>query len=117
MTFDRAPARLAGADEVIVDEEKVRDYLLSREHPVGRFKASVFESLGYQRDAWQALQRDLAVHARTGTVLGTTSSPFGDKHMVGGTLIGPNGRSGRFVSVWLVAAPGVAPRLITAYPE
>lgn len=41
---------LPGAEEAIVDDAKVRDYLLSREHPVGRFKATFFSGLGYTRD-------------------------------------------------------------------
>jgi Domain of unknown function (DUF6883) len=32
---------------------KLRDYLLSRLHPVGRFKAPFFASLGYGADNWQ----------------------------------------------------------------
>ena len=40
---------LPGADRAIVDAAKVRDYLLSPEHPVGRFKAVFFGALGYTR--------------------------------------------------------------------
>ncbi|MFO0327747.1 MAG: DUF6883 domain-containing protein, partial [Gemmatimonadota bacterium] len=38
---------------------KVRDYLLSPEHPVGRFKARVFAAAGYRREAWQQLREEL----------------------------------------------------------
>jgi hypothetical protein len=34
--------KLPGADHAIVDGAKARDYLLSPEHPVGRFKAVFF---------------------------------------------------------------------------
>ena len=50
---------LPNADRAVVDAAKVRDYLLSSEHPVGRFKAAVFASAGYQRDNWEILQVDL----------------------------------------------------------
>lgn len=33
-----------------VDERKIHDYLLSSEHPIGRFKAAFFRSLGYTRE-------------------------------------------------------------------
>ena len=36
-------------ERAIVEPEKIRDYLLSRAHPVGRIKAAFFESLGFPR--------------------------------------------------------------------
>ena len=42
--------KLPNADAATVDDAKVRDYLLSPEHPVGRFKARVFRSAGYRRE-------------------------------------------------------------------
>lgn len=44
---------LPNADRAIVDPAKVRDYLLSASHPVGRFKAAFFLSLGYSEDRWE----------------------------------------------------------------
>ncbi len=38
--------RLPGGHQVRIEERKVRDYLLSATHPVGRFKARVFASAG-----------------------------------------------------------------------
>jgi hypothetical protein len=46
--------KLPGADRAIVDAAKVRDYLLSPEHPVGRFKAVFFGALGYTSRAMAA---------------------------------------------------------------
>jgi hypothetical protein len=37
---------LPRAEDAVVEPAKLRDTLLSREHPVGRFKAAFFESLG-----------------------------------------------------------------------
>ncbi len=39
--------KLPAADRALVDPAKARDYLLSPAHPVGRYKAYVFFSLGY----------------------------------------------------------------------
>jgi hypothetical protein len=55
----QALTMLPAAEHAIVDAAKVRDYLLSHEHPVGRFKAAFFESLGYTLSDWMRLQRDL----------------------------------------------------------
>ena len=47
------------AELAVVDPAKVRDYLLSPEHPVGRFKATFFGSIGYSRDDWDLLVANL----------------------------------------------------------
>jgi hypothetical protein len=50
---------LPNADEAVIDPEKLRDYLLSTEHPHGRFKARVFGALGFRADRWQELESAL----------------------------------------------------------
>jgi hypothetical protein len=37
---------LPGVDAAVVDPAKIRDYLLSDSHPVGRFKCTFFVVLG-----------------------------------------------------------------------
>ena len=46
--------RLPDGKRAIIDSDKLRDYVLSQGHPVGRFKAAFFASLGYEIDNWQA---------------------------------------------------------------
>ena len=48
---------LPQAEHAVVDAAKVRDYLLSHEHPVGRFKAVFFETLGYSQADWTQFRR------------------------------------------------------------
>ena len=47
---------LSNAEHAIIDLEKLRDYLLSHEHPHGRFKARFFNALGFRSDQWQELE-------------------------------------------------------------
>jgi hypothetical protein len=42
--------RLPNADRAVVEEAKVRDYLLSPTQPVGRFKSVFFVALGFSAD-------------------------------------------------------------------
>ncbi len=100
----------------VVREEKVRDYLLSNEHPVGRFKAAFFRALGYARSDWPRLRSDLLGHGRRGVVVSETESPFGTKYEVRGRIRGPNGREGNVVSIWMIRRGESSPRLVTAYP-
>ena len=107
---------LPAAERAHIDPAKVRDYLLSAVHPVGRFKAVVFQALGYRADGWERLRDDLLALARTTEAVPGQASAFGQKYEVSGTLRGPNGREAKFTCVWLVPVDDGAPRFITAFP-
>jgi hypothetical protein len=107
---------LPAIERAIVDPAKVRGYLLSSVHPVGRFKAVVFSALGYRTEAWEVLRDDLLALARDGAAIPGQISVYGQKYEVSGTLHGPSGRQARITSVWLVPVGGEAPRFITAFP-
>jgi hypothetical protein len=108
---------LPNAAIAVVEASKVREYLLSPSHPIGRFKATVFNALGYEQPDWPRLRDDLLLHGRSGQARLAEATQYGQKYVVSGNVTGPNGRSGRLVSVWLVASEGSAPRFLTAYPE
>lgn len=108
--------KLPGVQQAIVDEAKVRDYLLSLEHPIGRFKAMFFGALGYTRDQWQRLQQDLLQLGQSGTAEEDQGSAFGQKYKVRGILEGPSGGRAEIVTVWIVLDGEAAPRLVTAFP-
>ena len=69
--------RLPRAECAIVDAAKLRDYLLSPTHPIGRFKAAFFVSLGYSHEAWQTLAADLRSHATQHPANASEKSPYG----------------------------------------
>lgn len=108
---------LPNVAQCIVEPTKMRDYLLSMAHPVGRFKAVVFVALGYSAENWQVLADDLLVLARTETAREGQPSPFGQKYEVSGKLTGPNGRSATVTTVWMLKPDESSPRFITAFPE
>lgn len=107
---------LPHADEAVVEPRKLRDYLLSHAHPVGRFKAAFFASAGYSQDGWGTLSADLQAHAVTGDVIRVAATTFGTKYEVSGHLTGPNGKAVGVVSVWIILEGEDVPRFITAYP-
>lgn len=107
---------LPGAERAVVDPAKVRDYLLSSSHPVGRFKAQFFVGLGYSEKRWEALAAALGRHAVNGTVTNEERSPYGRKFEVRGKLLGPSGRSAEVVSIWILLGGADAPRFVTAFP-
>lgn len=109
--------RLPEADRVVIDSRKLRDYLLSLEHPVGRFKAVFFARLGFTQERWQVFDRRLREIAVGNEAEDTERTDHGQKYVVRATLTGPAGRSARIVTVWIVLNHETAPRFVTAYPE
>ena len=51
--------KLAQADQAVIDPRKLHGYLLSTDHPLGRFKVWFFGRLGYSADRWQRLESEL----------------------------------------------------------
>lgn len=108
--------KLANPERAVVDPAKVRDYLLSPEHPVGRFKAAVFAAAGYERADWPRLQTDLRATAHLDAVA-LEPTPFGQKYVVAAMLQAPRRRDFAVRVVWLVRRGEGFPRLVTAYPR
>lgn len=109
--------KLPNHNSALIDSAKVRDYLLSPEHPVGRFKATFFAAIGYKRDEWQKLSSDLLEIAKTGDALSGPANQYGRKYEVHGTLLGVGDRAAAVVTVWIVLANETSPRFVTAYPR
>ena len=106
-----------GADRAVVEPRKLRDYLLSPAHPVGRFKATFFASLAYTQDTWGVLSADLRDQAASGEAHPVGPSPYGQKYEVNGTLIGPTGKEAEVVTVGIILTGEDFPRFVTAFPR
>ena len=103
------------AENAIVTEDKLCDYLLNPWHPVGGPKAAWFASLGYTRENWFELRCDLLEIAATCEDFVAKPSPYGVKYETIG-IVGTKGhRPGMVVAVWIVEENS-PPRLVTAYP-
>jgi hypothetical protein len=107
---------LPNPEKAFIAREKIDAYLLSAAHLVGRHKAVFFGSLGYAQDEWQILERDLREFAGR-EAQPTIETQYGKKYEVRGTITGPNGRTARIVTAWIVRNGEDFPRFITAHPE
>jgi hypothetical protein len=105
-------ARLA-----LIPVEKLRDYVLSPTHPIGRFKAVFFAQLGFTRPAWQDLERALREQHLSASATLVETTAFGRKYRVAAPLTGPAGRTASVVSVWIIPLESPTPRLVTLYPS
>ncbi len=112
----RVGMKLPHADDVRIDERKVRGYLLSETHPVGRFKARVFAALGFDDSAAQAFIGELRRLAAGGDISEMVETPFGQKYAVPGDLQGPLGTA-PVLTVWFLERGQERVRLVTVRPR
>jgi len=110
-------ASVPNADRAVVEDAKIRDYLVSPTHPVGRFKAAFFSSIGFSAANWQELRDEILALLTTRPASPGLPSPHGNKYEVHGTITGPEGAKAEIVSVWMVRYGEDYPRFITAYPR
>jgi hypothetical protein len=107
---------IPNADLATIDPAKLRDYLLSATHPIGRFKARVFAALGFTSDRWEELAEALRIQHLTQDATPASPTVLGRKYTIRAILNGPAGESAHVVSIWFIPAGGDVPRFVTAYP-
>jgi len=108
--------RLPNAENAVIDPEKLRDYLLSPSHPVGRFKAAFFASLGYAQENWKQFEADLRRQHLPKDAILHRETAYGKKYEIRGRIRGPAGKTREIISVWIILADEDVPRFVTAYP-
>ena len=108
--------KLPNSENVRIDERKVRGYLLSRSHPIGRFKARVFAALGFDETNAPAFVAEIRRVAASTEVDGVEDFEFGRKYTVLGELNGPGG-SARVLTVWFQPRGEADVRLVTVVPR
>ncbi len=80
--------KLPNADKAIIPPEKLRDYILSSSHPVGKFKAAFFQNLGYTSDNWQQLEAGIRSIINDYDALVGEKTEYGLKYEVRGIIKG-----------------------------
>ena len=109
--------RIPNADQAAIEPAKLYGYLLAPSHPIGRFKAAFFLSLGYTSDNWRRLEVDLRSQHLSQEATPEAPAMYGRKYTIRARLEGPLGVSADTVSVWVVRTGEEFPRFVTAYPE
>ncbi len=108
--------KLPNPDKLVVEREKIVDYLLNPAHRFGASKAWFFARFGFRLKEWERLAEAFREHGRTHEVAEVRETGFGPRYSVEGNLNTPRGRSPRVRTVWQTDQGTVAPRLISAYP-
>ena len=108
---------LPARERLLVEREKIVDYLLNPDHRYGVAKARFFGAFGFRREACEVFRDALCEHGRRWEVRTATETGFGSRYEVLGELNTPDGRRPQVCTVWQIDAGQTVPRLITAYPS
>jgi hypothetical protein len=106
--------RLPNAERALVEERRVREYLLNREHESGGSKARFFIAHGFALGAWELLSASLIIHAGENTVTRATQTEWGTRYTVECNCPTPDDRNPCIRTVWQM--DNDVPRLLTAIP-
>lgn len=105
--------KLPGSHNAIIEIEKLRDYSLSPDHPVGKHKAKVFEAaLGLRQEHAVEIQECLLGAATSYDCLATKSTMHG-QHYEMDFMLTRDGRSALVRAVWIIRHDEKSPRLVT----
>lgn len=109
-------ALLPNYEYAIIECVKLRDYILSPTHPIGKFKANFFSQAGYTPESWERLERDIREQHLSKDPKEGKPSPFGKKYEITAPLKGPKSVI-TVTSVWIILNGEEVPRLITLIPR
>lgn len=109
--------RILNYERAIIEPEKLKDYVLSNTHPIGRFKATLFQQMGYAETNWEQFAEDIrAQHLALEAELGEKTK-YGQKYIITRNFKGPSGKAMKLKSIWIILTGEDFPRFITIYPE
>jgi filamentous hemagglutinin len=107
---------LPNADTAIIDERKIRDYVLNPDHPSGGNKARALRAAtGLTPQHWVSLIEQIKHAILVEDAEPTDPIPYGRRFRVVMTVTGPNG-SLRIRTGWIYRTGEDVPRLATLYP-
>lgn len=107
---------LRHADRAIIDERKVRDYLLNPHHARGRHTARLFAAaLGYRQFDYARLITQIRAGILRHEAVSVDTVPHGERLRVDIPVAGPRG-SATVRTPWIIKAGEDVPTFTSAYP-
>ena len=108
--------KLPNPEKLVIEREKIVDYLLNPAHPDNGGKAEFFVKLGYTRQEWENLAVVLRRLAQSTEVTSHAESLHGGKYVIVGSIGSLAGKSATVKTIWIVDKGLDVARLVTAYP-
>jgi hypothetical protein len=109
--------KLPNSNLVLVEREKITEYLLNREHPDNGGKADFFTGLGFSSAEWETMAEAFRQLALGCPVSQSMESAHGKKYIVDGQVETPSGKTRGVRTVWIIDRGKTIARLVTAYPR
>ena len=107
--------QLPNSHKAVVEIEKLRDYSLNPNHPVGRHKARVFKAaLGITMKEAEWLRDRALEEAVSKDAKSDTASVFGEKYVID-SVLEHKGRSAVVRFAWIIEFGTDFPRLTSCY--
>lgn len=103
-------------EKAYIPSPKLHNYLLSKVHSIGKWKAGFFLSLGFDVTNVNELERHLIAIAHSVEVREVIPSAHGTKYVIDGLLQALDGRSVQVRTVWIIDVGEDRPRFVIAYP-
>lgn len=108
--------KLLNREQAYIPLLKLKDYLLSETHSVGKSKAKLLRMWGFNEMKVDLLKRGLLAIVGSEDVKEMISSPHGVKYIIDGSLQTPVGGFIKMRTVWIIDKDQKRPRFVTAYP-
>ena len=108
--------KLPNGDQAYISPAKLKDYLLSETHPIGRSKARFLRGVGFDETNVDLLEQRLLAIAANAEITEVVTTAYGKKYVVDGPLETPMSGQVAMRTVWIVEADEENPRFVTAYP-
>lgn len=108
--------KLPSWEHAYIPSPKLHDYLLSKTHPVGKWKARFFRALGFNETNLDMLEQRLIAIAHSEDVQDVVPSAYGTKYAIEGSLQTPAGSFVQVRTVWIIEIERDRPRFVTAHP-
>jgi hypothetical protein len=94
--------KLPNRENVYIPPSKLKEYLLSETHPIGRSKARFFHAIGFDETNVNVLEQGLIKMAYSQDVKEVVSSMHGTKYIIEGILKSPIGNPIQIRTVWII---------------
>ena len=107
---------MPNGENAYVPPSKLVAYLLSEAHPIGKSKARLFRSAGFNEDNVALLKEGLLAIAQSEEVGTVIESAHGVKYIIEGRIQTPAGGNIGVRTVWIIDKGLERPRFVTAYP-
>src|SRR3989344_8497813 len=94
--------KLPNSKNAIISKEKLTDYLLSKTHATGKFKAKFFRNLGFDEANADLFEESIRKLIQVNEIKEEFSSPYGRKYVIDGKIDTPSEGLVMVRTVWII---------------